>query len=308
MRNILAVSGELSKNDHISLGSIVLPEEKLSSFWTGKLEEELHSRKYSPKTIKSYIHFNKELCRIIQKPAEQITDYDFKKYLAYLDRIKDLSGSSMNLAVSAIRFFYNHVMRRKIGDDQYRPRQDKRLPNILSRKEVEVLLDSEPNPKHRLLLMLAYSSGLRVSEVVSLKKEHIDFSRKTLLIYKAKGRKDRITILSDRAAAFLHEYCINSDIKSWLFPGQISGHLHIRTAQNIFEKAAHNANIHKKVSIHSLRHTFATHLLEGGTDIKYIQVLLGHSNLRTTERYIHVAKQSILRIRSPLDCDFSDDI
>ena len=301
--SLLAVSDELSKSDRASLASMIRPEEKFSPFWIERLKNELHSRKYSLKTIKSYLHYNSEFCRIIQKPVENILDYDFKKYLAYLDETKDLSSSSMNLAVSAIRFFYNNVMGKDIGREQYRPRQDKRLPSVLSRKEIEILLDAEQNPKHRLLLMLAYSSGLRVSEVVALKREHIDFNRKILLVYEGKGRKDRITILADRTASFLLDYCKNIKITGWLFPGQTNGHLRVRTAQNIFEKAINNACIKKNVSIHSLRHTFATHLLEGGTNIRYIQALLGHSNLRTTERYTHIARHNILRIRSPFDSD-----
>ncbi|MCL1814382.1 MAG: site-specific integrase [Treponema sp.] len=297
----LAAADKLSKTDRTCLVSSIPPPERFSLFWVERLKEELHSRKYSSKTIKSYLHFNRDFCRIVKKPVEKITEMDFKKYLNFLDTVKDMSSSSMNLAISSIRFFYNNVMGRNFARDQYRPRQDKRLPGVLSREEIETLLDTENNPKHRLLLMMAYSSGLRVSEVVALKKEHIDFSRKTLLVYGAKGRKDRITILSDRAAAFLQEYCRCFDIANWLFPGQVNGHIRVRTAQNIFEKAIQNAKVQKNVSIHSLRHTFATHLLENGTDIKYIQILLGHSNLRTTERYTHIARRSILRIQSPLD-------
>ena len=294
-------NSSLHKADRSCLESVIRPPEQFSSFWVEKLQEELHCRKYSPKTIKSYIHFNRDFCRVVQKPAEQITDVDFKKYLSRLDIEKNLSSSSMNLAISSIRFFYFNVMGKNIGREQYRPRHAKRLPCVLSREEIERLLNAEANPKHRLLLMLTYSSGLRVSEVVTLKKEHIDFTHRTLMIFGAKGNKDRVTILSDRAAAFLQEYCRRYKITSWLFPGNNGRHLHIRSAQNIFEKAAHKAQIHKDASIHSLRHTFATHLLECGTDIKYIQALLGHSSVRTTERYTHITTQKILRIQSPLD-------
>jgi len=297
----LAATEKLNETDRTCLDSIVKAPEKFSLYWAERLREELHSRKYSQRTISSYIHFNRDFCRVVKKPVELITEPDFKRYLYCLDRVKDLSSSSMNLAISAVRFFYNNVAKMSFGLEQHRPRQDKRLPGVLSREEIEKLLDSEPNPKHRLLLMLAYSSGLRVSEVIALKKEHIDFSRKTVLVYGAKGRKDRITLLADRAAAFIEEYCKRFNITSWLFPGQDGGHLHVRSAQNIFEKAASNTGIQKNVSIHSLRHSFATHLLEAGTDIKYIQALLGHSNLRTTERYTHIARKSILRIQSPLD-------
>jgi site-specific recombinase XerD len=160
----------------------------------------------------------------------------------------------------------------------------------------------EKNPKHRLLLMLVYSSGLRVSEVVALKKEHIDLSRKVIHVRLGKGRKDRCTLLSEKAAQFIGEYCAYFDIETWLFPGQREARpLTIRSAQHIFDKAVRCAGIAKKVSIHSFRHSFATHLLESGTDIRYIQTLLGHSNIRTTERYTHVACRNVLSIKSPLD-------
>jgi site-specific recombinase XerD len=156
--------------------------------------------------------------------------------------------------------------------------------------------------------MLAYSSGLRVSEVVALKKEHIDFQRKTVLICGGKGRKDRYTLLSDRAADFMLQYCSLCKIGSWLFPGISAGcHLSIRSAQNIFIKALKKAGIAKPATIHSLRHSFATHLLESGTDIRYIQELLGHAALRTTQRYTHVARRAVLKIRSPLDTFPSPD-
>ena len=150
--------------------------------------------------------------------------------------------------------------------------------------------------------MLIYSSGLRVSEVVALKKEHIDLSRKVIYVRLGKGRKDRCTVLSEKAAHHISEYYTLYDVQTWLFPGQPStSPLTIRSAQKIYSKAVRCADIQKEVSIHSLRHTFATHLLENGTDIRYIQALLGHSSLRTTERYTHIAQGSILNIQSPLD-------
>jgi site-specific recombinase XerD len=150
--------------------------------------------------------------------------------------------------------------------------------------------------------MLAYSSGLRVSEVVALKKSSIDLARKSVFIRAGKGRKDRYTLLADRAAKYLEDYCALYDIDEWLFPGMPQDqHLSIRSAQNIFNKALEKARIQKQLSIHSLRHSFATHLLENGTDIKYIQELLGHASVRTTERYTHVARRHVLKIQSPLD-------
>jgi site-specific recombinase XerD len=282
--------------------SLALPEQ-FSGFWQKNLEIELRSRKYSPRTIRSYVYYNRALCRTLQKNPEAIGTDDIKRYLAYLDKERDLSTSSMNLAISSFKFFYGYVLKKNIAQEQHRPRQDKRLPAVLAKSEIKLLLNCEKNPKHRLLLMLAYSSGLRVSEVIALRRDHVDLNRKTILIHSGKGRKDRYTMLSDRAAAFINDYCALYAIDSWLFPGQGSSrHLSIRSAQNIFDKARIKAGIQKPgLSIHSLRHTFATHLMENGTDIKYIQALLGHASIRTTERYTHIARRDVLRIQSPLD-------
>jgi len=287
--------------------SIPYPDQ-FSPVWREKLITELRSRKYSPKTLASYVHYNRAFCRTMQKKVEDVTSEDITAYLAHLDKTLDLSSSSMNLAISALKFFYREVLKKNLAQEQYRPRHDKRLPVVLSSTEISQLLETEKNPKHRLLLMIAYSSGLRVSEVVALKKEHIDFSRKTILIRSGKGRRDRYTMLSDRAAKFIQDYCAMYDIEAWLFPGiPPRYHLSIRSAQSVFDKALRNAGIQKAVSIHNLRHSFATHLLESGTDIKYIQELLGHSSLKTTQRYTHVARRSLLRIKSPLDNLTLDD-
>ncbi|MFP3091450.1 tyrosine-type recombinase/integrase [Treponema sp. TIM-1] len=294
---------ENSLNDRRCLIRAMTLPERFTKDWIDKLETELHARKYSPQTIGSYVHYNKAFCRVVQKGPKEILSEDIREYLAYLDKTQDLSASSVNLAISALKFFYTQVLKRDFAWDQYsRPRHDKRLPSVLSGTEINLMLNSEKNPKHRLLLMLAYSSGLRVSEVVALKKSSIDLNRKLIFVYSGKGRKDRYTLLSERAAKFLEDYCALYDIDGWLFPGLPSDrHLSIRSAQNIFSKALEKAHIQKQLSIHSLRHTFATHLLENGTDIKYIQELLGHASVRTTERYTHVARRHVLKIQSPLD-------
>jgi site-specific recombinase XerD len=283
------------------LGPLPLPE-KFSEQWRLRLEAALRSRKYSSRTQSLYIYFNRLLCRTLQKTPEEIDGDDIIDFLAIMEKDKDYSASSLNLAISAIKFFFRNVLKNNLINEQHRPRHDKNLPMILSREETKRVFSMEKNPKHRLLLMMVYSSGLRVSEVVALKKDHIDLSRKVIYIRLGKGRKDRYTLLSEKAASFLEEYYAYFGIQTWLFPGQPSSrHLTIRSAQRIFDKAVTRAGIPKKLSIHSLRHTFATHLLEDGTDIRYIQTLLGHASLRTTERYTHVAKRSVLKIKSPLD-------
>ena len=292
---------EMGKNHHFNIMQPPLPE-KFTDHWQIKLETALLSRKYSPRTVSIYIYFNRLLCNLMRKAPEDICPDDVTQFLALVERDKDYSASSMNLAISAIKFFYREILKKYDICDQHRPRHDKRLPMVLSKDEIAEVLRKERNPKHRLLLMLVYSSGLRVSEVVALKKEHVDFARKTIYIVQGKGRKDRCTLLSEKAAVFIAEYCSFFNIKGWLFPGQpVTNHLTIRSAQHIFDKAIRRAAIEKKITIHGLRHTFATHLLESGTDIRYIQTLLGHSNLRTTERYTHIARRSILNIKSPLD-------
>jgi site-specific recombinase XerD len=292
-----------TKSDPIfSMPTVSRLPEKFSAQWELKLDTELRSRKYSPRTRKSYIMFNRMLCRILQKTPDEIQPYDVTQFLAKLEHDKEYCASSMNLAVSAIKFFFKNVLKNDTITDHHRPHNDKRLPVVLSKDEIAKMLSHEKNPKHRLLLMLVYSSGLRVSEVVALKREHIDISRKVIYIRLGKGRKDRSTVLAEKAAAFVEEYCEFYGIQTWLFPGQRPNRpLTIRSAQHIFDKALRCAEIPKKISIHSLRHTFATHLLESGTDIRYIQTLLGHANLRTTERYTHVARRNVLSIKSPLD-------
>ena len=278
-----------------------LPE-KFSEHWQTRLETELRSRKYSPQTRRAYQYYNRLLCRTVQKPPEEIRQEDMTHFLALVEKDREYSASSINLAISAVKFFHKNVLKNKEFNERHRPRHDGRLPIVLSKNEIGKILDKEHNPKHRLILMLAYSSGLRVSEVVALRKEHIDLDRKILYVKAGKGRKDRCTVLSEKAAKFIGEYYAFYDTKTWLFPGlPATRHLTIRSAQHIFDKAIFRAEIYKRVSIHSLRHTFATHLLESGTDIRYIQELLGHSSIRTTERYTHIARGDTLRIKSPLD-------
>jgi len=278
------------------------PPGKLPGNYEAGLETELRSRKYSARTIKAYTHYVRFLFTFTGKPLEEIEQHDIKHFLAHLEKDMKYSSSSMNLAISAIKFFYRNLLKKEIIHEKTRPRADKLLPMVLDKTEVEKIIRLEENAKHRLLLMLVYSSGLRVSEVVALKKEHIDLARKTILVKLGKGRKDRSTILSEKAAAFIKDYILIYSINTWLFPGSSGNrHLSIRAAQYIFDHAVRRAEIPKRVSIHSLRHTFATHLLESGIDIRYIQELLGHTNLRTTERYTHIARRNVLSIISPLD-------
>jgi len=194
------------------------------------------------------------------------------------------------------------MLKRKFIYEVKRPKKDKKLPVVLSKEEVAKILDSVDNIKHKAILMLVYSAGLRVGEVVKLRPEDIDSKRMLIHIKKAKGRKDRYTLLSETALEILREYWRKYKPNKWLFEGVREGwHLSIRTVQSIFEQAREKAGIKKEISVHGLRHSFATHLLEGGTDLRYIQEILGHTSSKTTEIYTHVSQKSLGKIKSPLD-------
>lgn len=266
------------------------------------LRRELVSRKYSYKTVKSYIYYNKDLLSFSNKSPNDINNNDIKDYLLYLAEEKRAASSTLNQAINALKFYYGTMLKRKFIYEVKRPRRDKKLPVVLSQEEVAKVLSSIDNIKHRAILMLVYSAGLRVGEVVKLRLEDIDSKRMLIHIKGAKGRKDRYTMLSETALETLREYWKQYKPEKWLFAGTMGDrHLSTRTVEKILEHACEKANIKKDILVHSLRHSFATHLLESGTDLRYIQEILGHKNSKTTEIYTHVSTKSIGRIKSPLD-------
>ena len=277
------------------------PRDQFPEHWREKMETEMRSRKYSPNTRSAYIYHNKLLCKWLQKAPEDVTSDDIKRYLAYLERVKKQSAATLNFALSAFRFFYRQIMKRDTAREQKRPRQDARLPTVYAKSEIKKILNIK-NLKHRMMLMMTYDSGFRVGELVSLRKENIDIERKVIVVHSGKGRKDRRTVISKVVIDMLTEYCKQYNITGWLFPGQDpSKHISVRTAQKIFEHAVKNAKIGKNGSFHSLRHTFATHHLEKGTSITLIRDFLGHSSVRTTERYTQIANLNISDVTSLLD-------
>ncbi|MEW6375931.1 MAG: site-specific tyrosine recombinase/integron integrase [Thermodesulfobacteriota bacterium] len=266
------------------------------------LRRELVSRKYSYKTIKGYLYYNKDFINHVRKNPSEIKDEDIKDYLVYLSETKEAATSTLNQAINALKFYYGTMLKEKFVYEVKRPRKDKKLPTVLSKEEVTKILSSVDNVKHKALLMVVYSAGLRVGEVVRLKTEDIDSNRKLIHIKGAKGRKDRYTLLSEKALEILKQYLRKYRPEKWLFGGAKEGrYLSARTADKIFKNACEKAGIKKDVSLHVLRHSFATHLLEGGTDLRYIQELLGHSHSKTTEIYTHVSTKSLGKIMSPLD-------
>ena len=272
--------------------------------WSNKtaLLSAMRARKYSPRTVRSYYRYIDDFLRRTEKPPRQAADSDLTAYLAYLETERGASAATLNLAISAVRFFYTAVLRLPLAMRRKRPKKDRRLPVVLSKEEILRVAEALPNPKHRAMILLAYSGGLRVSEIVNLRPEDLDHGRRTIYIRSAKGRKDRYTLLSERAWSAVQAYTETERPRRWLFEGRTPGYrLGIRSVQDVFYSACRRAGIGKHVSIHALRHSFATHLLESGTDLRYIQTLLGHSSPDTTAIYAHVAKRGFLRIKSPLD-------
>lgn len=261
------------------------------------LAKQLKLRGYSHRTIKAYCGHVKRFkdFKAEGKPSS-IEDYS----LALLG--KGRSHSFVNQAISALKFYSAHVLGEKQGASFVRPKKERKLPNVLSSGDVLALLRVVKNIKHRALLYLLYSAGLRVGEVVRLRMRDLDFERRTITVRQGKGRKDRVTLLSEAASLVVKEYAAGMGADQWLFRGQDGRkHLTERSVQKLFERCKSEAGIDKPVSVHSLRHSFATHLLENGTDLRYIQELLGHQSSKTTERYTHVSVKDVRRIRSPLD-------
>ena len=273
----------------------------------GKLKEamskELRLRNYSSGTIKVYLQHIKEFVRFFRKSPSELGKDDVNRYLLYLTEERQVSASYRNQAVSALKFFYGRVLKRQVVIEELpRPRKEFKLPAVLSKEEVSRLFAAVRNRKHLAILMLMYSSGMRVAEVVRLRPEDIDTDRHLIRVRGGKGHKDRYTILADIALDMLRDYYMSWKPEHFLFPGNRKGsHLSTRSVQSIVSEARKRAGIVKHFSTHALRHSFATHLLESGTDLRYIQELLGHKSTRTTQIYTHVTRRDIARIVSPLD-------
>lgn len=267
------------------------------------MRSELRLLNYSPGTIKTYLQHMTEFVRHFGRSPSELGREDIINYLLHMTEERKVSATYRDQAVSALKFFYGKVLNKRIIIEQLpRPKKEIKMPSVLSEKEVSRLFQVLRNRKHLAILMLLYSSGMRVSEVVRLKPEDIDTDRHLIKVRGGKGRKDRYTVLSDRALDVLRDYYLSWRPEYYLFPGSKKGsHLSTRSVQSVVFEARKRSGIKKKFSTHVLRHSFATHLLENGTDLRYIQELLGHKSARTTQIYTHVTRRDIARIVSPLD-------
>lgn len=282
-------------------------EKKLSDEGIESLEEFkrfLKSKRYSDSTIKTYseamrlflIYYN-------YKSLNSISNNDVILYNNNYILEKKLSASYQNQIVNAIKLFFKIVENRVIDTEtMHRPKRSKVLPNVLSKEEVKTILEAHTNIKHKTMLSLIYSCGLRCGELLALKPMHIDSKRNIVLLKNAKGKKDRIAPLSNKILQMLRIYFVEYRPDIYLFEGMITGTPYdARSLQQVLKQALLKTNIKKPVTLHWLRHSYATHLLESGTDLRYIQELLGHNSSKTTEIYTHVSTKSLQQIRSPFD-------
>lgn len=268
-----------------------------------QMRADLELKGLSAKTQKIYLGQVRSFALYFNRSPEYLGEKEIKEYLLHLIREKGASSSAVNQCYSALKFLYEKTLKRKwVMEEIPRTKISKKLPVILNREELEALFSVTNNLKHRTILMLIYSSGLRVSEAAHLKLSDIDSKRMLLWIRQGKGGKDRCTILSNIALQVLRQYWCQYRPQEWLFPGKFPDKpISERSIQKIFEKAKNLAGITKPATVHTLRHSFATHLLEGGTDLHHIQLLLGHSSPKATTVYLHVSRRELTRIVSPLD-------
>jgi site-specific recombinase XerD len=264
-----------------------------------QVEVELKYRSYSPKTLKSYLICLKNYFTFLKTDFEKFDEFKVKEYLVGL-KDRGASGQTVNVYLNAIKFFYENIIKTPFKINLHFSKKPNRLPVILSREEIEKIISSLPNLKHRTMIALSYGSGLRVSEVVKLKVGDVDLLNLRLNIRQAKGAKDRITVLPEKIKGQIEQLLAGKNFDDFVFASERGGRLTERSAQLIFEKALKNVGIQKAATFHSLRHSFATHLLENGVDVRYVQELLGHQNIRTTQIYTHLTNPALKNIKSPL--------
>jgi len=264
-----------------------------------KMQRELKRRSYSPKTVKSYLYGLHKYFIFKKEGLEILDQKNIRNFLLQCEQ-KGASPQSRNIFLSAIKFFYREVIRTTLKIDVRSAKKPNSLPVVLSRLEIEQIISSVLNTKHKLLLSLSYSSGLRVSEVVALKVKNVCLPELIIQIRQTKGRKNRISVLSEKLIDGIQQIIATKNQTAYVFESERGGKLTTRTAQKIFENALKKSGIKKDATFHSLRHSFATHLLENGVDVRYVQELLGHQNIKTTQIYTHVTNPKIKNIKSPL--------
>ncbi|HPR52445.1 MAG TPA: site-specific integrase [Deltaproteobacteria bacterium] len=268
-----------------------------------RMIRDMELRGLSPHTKRSYLGAVRGLAKFYHRAPDTLSREEVQDYLLHLEQDRKMAWNSSRVAVTGLRFFYGVTTQ---NSDMLLAiparKRHRRLPVVLSREEVMRIINGVSNPKHRLMLMTAYSGGLRVSEVVRLKLTDFDFSRMTIRVELGKCNKDRYTLLSRRLAGELEEYVKHHRTLFWLFPSNKAGaHISVVAAQKVYAHARAKAQVSQGSGIHTLRHCFATHLLEDGVDIYTIQKLMGHRQISTTAVYLHLTAQGFYRVESPMD-------
>lgn len=268
-----------------------------------RFTEQLLLKGYSPNTIRTYTTEFTQLLKILSHhPVDSLTAEKLRSYFLYCIKKLKLSENLVHSRMNAVKFYFEKVLHReKIFLDIPRPKKPSSLPKAISANDIKKMFEVTENPKHRLLLKLCYGMGLRVSEIVNLKLEDIDTQRMQVLITRAKGKKDRYVNLPESILQEFHSYCDEYNPQEYLFDGRYGGQYSVRSVQMVFKQAMQKAKINKRVGVHSLRHSYATHLIEQGTDIRFVQELLGHKNIKTTMSYTGLTDQTKRKIKSPLD-------
>lgn len=268
-----------------------------------QFSKKLEIENYSEQTIKNYISALKGFLEYVNSlKIKQVTDKEITDYLYYCKKEKQYSFSSMKMVIAAIRYLYKNVFLKPVPDAlNIELRKPSVLPAVLTVNEISKILEVVSNLKHKTMLLVIYSAGLRLGELLNLKPEDINSEAMKIHVREAKGKKDRYVMLSENVLALLKKYYSEYKPKEFLFEGQNGGKYSPKSVQTVFKRAINKTGIKKKVSVHTLRHSFATHLLDEGTDIRYIQELLGHKRLETTQIYTHVSSHSINKIKSPAE-------
>ena len=288
------------KNDNNALLSKISQENQP---YFKRFIETLQLKGYSEHTIRTYKNEFAQLLFILkERNIVDCNEETIRNYFLYCINELKISENSIHSRINAVKFFFEKVLHReKFFFEIHRPKKEKNLPKVIHPKDIKNLFDSTTNLKHNTLLKLSYGMGLRVSEIINLKIKDIDSKQMLVLLERAKGKKDRYVNLPESILFQLRTYFKEYKPKEYLFEGQYGGQYSVRSAQQVFKAALLKSKINKNVGIHSLRHSFATHLLENGTDVRFIQELLGHNDIKTTLLYTQVSDTSIRKIVSPLD-------
>lgn len=266
-------------------------------------QEQLQLKNYSKNTYKSYsAEFGKFLIDLKSVPAKDLAQARLRSYFVFCIKAKGMKTAQLNQRINAVKFYYEQVlMKPKMFFDIPRPKKESTLPKVFSITEVKRFLSATENLKHRIMLKLCYGMGLRASELCAIKITDIDSDRMILMVSQGKGKKDRYVNLPESILEELREYYKTYKPTEYLFEGLYGKQYSYSSLKNVFNRALRKSRVRKKLTLHSLRHSYATHLMEVGTDIRFIQELLGHNDIKTTQRYLHVSKRSIGAIKSPLD-------